>query len=103
MTLTVSGVEDLVGNPLLRPVTWSIEIEKLESLSSKSTLEGVILNTPYLVQYADASSETLADFMKAISKDIATLLKIPVSFLSLMVKELTTGSVSLDFSITTLA
>ncbi len=28
MTLTVSGVEDLVGNTLLRPVIWQFEVEK---------------------------------------------------------------------------
>ena len=45
----MSGVEDLVGNVLQRPVVWQFEVEKSESLSSKSTLEGVVLNTPYLL------------------------------------------------------
>jgi hypothetical protein len=101
LTLTVSGVEDLVGNRLLRPVMWQFEVaKKVQDLPSKAALEGVILNTPYLVEYADASSQPLVSLINGISTDIAILLKIPVSSVSLVVKNSTKGLVSLDISIT---
>ena len=99
----MSGVEDLVGNVLYRPVVWEVMIEKSESLSFKATLEGVVLNTPYLVQYADMSSQEFTNFTTMIIRDIATLLKIPVTFLSLVVTNSSRGLASVTISITSLA
>jgi hypothetical protein len=103
VSLKVSGVEDLVGNALLRPVSWEFSIEDEVSVSSKTTLEGVILNIPYLAEYDNATADVTINLTTAIIRDIASLLYIPTSYVGLSLKNSTSGLVSADISITTLA
>ena len=76
VTLTVSGVEDLLGNKIEEDIAWQFIVADLGIEKTTATINGVLINTAYIPIYANLLAPQTMTFTSALVEDIASLLTI---------------------------